>query len=235
MAEYDVWAPDYDDWAADMTEDVPFYVELAREAPGDTVVELGVGTGRIAIPVARETGKRVIGIDRSPAMLAVGRERAGSLPIEFREGDFRDFTLEEPADLVICPFRALLHASTWHDKRRVFESVAGALKPGGRFAWNAFVFSPFIAAGHHGKKQTRDDSDLWEIVRHVPADSRIDLERGHGERADGIVRLWWATKSEWDGLADVTGFEVEALYGWFDRRPFDDEALEFVYVVRKPE
>src|SRR5438093_2423873 len=154
MAEYDVWAPDYDDWASEMTEDVPFYVDLARAAR-EPIVELGVGTGRVAIPIAQETGKRVVGIDRSPAMLAVGRERAGDLPIEFREGDFRDFTVEQPVDLVICPFRALLHAPTWADKRRVFESAAAALKPGGRFAWNAFVFSPFIASRLHGQKQER--------------------------------------------------------------------------------
>lgn len=232
MAEYDVWAPDYDDWAAEMTEDVPFYVELAREA-AEPIVELGVGTGRVAIPIARETGKRVIGIDSSPAMLEVGRERAGDLPIDFREGDFRSFTLDEPVELVICPFRALMHTPTWRDKRRVFESVAAALKPGGRFAWNAFVFSPFIAARLHGQKQTRG-SDLWEIVHHVPADSRIDLERGRGDRADGMVRLWWATKSEWEGLLDVSGLETEALYGWFDRRPFDEDSLEFVWVARKP-
>jgi SAM-dependent methyltransferase len=233
MAEYDVWAPDYDDWAAEMTEDVPFYAELAREASGDTIVELGVGSGRIAIPIARETGKRVIGIDRSPAMLAVGRERAGDLPIEFREGDFRDFTIEEPVDLVICPFRALLHASTWADKRRVFESAAAALNPGGRFAWNSFVFSPFVAARNHDTKQTRG-GDLWEVVQQIPADNRIDLTRGCGDREDGMVRLWWATKSEWDGLIDVSGLETEGLYGWFDRRPFDDDSGEFVYVARKP-
>jgi SAM-dependent methyltransferase len=232
MSEYDVWAPDYDDWAAEMTEDVPFYVDLARDAT-EPILELGVGTGRVAIPIARETGKRVIGIDRSRAMLAVGAEHAGELPIDFREGDFRDFAVEKPVELVICPFRALMHAPTWSDKRRVFESVAAALKPGGRFAWNAFVFSPFIAARNHGQRQTRG-GDLWELVRQVPADNRIDLERGRGDRADGVVRLWWSTKSEWDGLVEVAGLEVEALYGWFDRRPFDEESEEFVYVARKP-
>ena len=233
MAEYDVWAPDYDDWAADMTEDVPFYVELAREAAEETIVELGVGTGRIAIPIAQETRKRVIGIDRSPAMLAVGRERAGDLPIEFREGDFRDFAVHEPVDLILCPFRALMHAPTWQDKRQVFEAVAAALEPGGRFAWNVFVFSPFIAARLHGQKQTRD-GDLWEVVRQVPADNRIDLERGRGDQTDGMVQLWWATKSEWEGLIEVAGLEVEALYGWFDRRPFDEDSLEMVWIARKP-
>jgi len=232
MSEYDVWAPDYDVWAAEMTEDVPFYLELSQEA-AEPIVELGVGTGRIAIPIARETGKRVIGIDRSPAMLAVGRERAGELPIEFRAGDFRDFRVEEPIELVICPFRALMHARSWGDKRRVFESAAAALKPGGRFAWNAFVFSPFIAASLHDQRQARA-GDLWEVVHQVPADNRIDLRRGRGERDDGVVQLWWSTKSEWDGLVEVAGLEIEALYGWFDRRPFDEESQEFVYVARKP-
>lgn len=117
MTDYDAWAPDYDVWAADLTEDVPFYVELAREA-AEPVVELGVGTGRVAIPVARETGKRVLGLDSSPAMLAVGRERAGDLPVEFREADFREFTVEEPVELVICPARALLQSLYgWFDRR----------------------------------------------------------------------------------------------------------------------
>jgi ubiquinone/menaquinone biosynthesis C-methylase UbiE len=63
------FAARYEEWSAHMTEDVPFYVQLAREADGP-IVELAVGTGRVAIPVARETGRRVIGIDSSPAMLA---------------------------------------------------------------------------------------------------------------------------------------------------------------------
>jgi len=229
--DYDACASVYDTWTADLNASLAHYVSLAKETEGP-IVELGVGTGRIAIPIARETGKRVIGIDRSPAMLAVGRERAGALEIDFRAGDFRDFAIEEPVDLVICPFRALLHAPTWADKRRVFESVAAALRPGGRFVWNSFVFSPFVAARNHGTKQTRG-SDLWELVRQVPADNRIDLTRGRSEREDGMVKLWWVTKSEWEGLLDVSGFETEALYGWFDRRPFDEDSLEFVWVARK--
>ena len=48
------------------------------------------------------------------------------------------------------------------------------------------------------------------------------------------ISLWWATKSEWDGLIEVAGLEVEALYGGFEREPFTDEAMELVYVTRKP-
>ena len=76
MSEYDAWAPVYDAWASDMTEDVAHYVSLAREADGP-IVELMVGSGRVAIEVVRETGKPVLGIDSSPAMLEIARERVG--------------------------------------------------------------------------------------------------------------------------------------------------------------
>ena len=75
MSESDPFAEIYDEWSGHMTEDVAFYVDLAREAEGP-IVELAVGNGRVAIPVAQETGRKVIGIDLSPAMLAQARERA---------------------------------------------------------------------------------------------------------------------------------------------------------------
>src|SRR3712207_3701365 len=112
----------YEDWSAHMTADVDFYVGLAREADGP-LVELAVGDGRVAIPVARATGRTVIGIDSSPAMLERARVRASEAGVELdlREGDMRDFALAEPAGLVYCPFRALLHLPTWSDRRRTFE------------------------------------------------------------------------------------------------------------------
>jgi SAM-dependent methyltransferase len=231
MAEYDAFAPDYDAWAADLSEDIPWYVSLARQA-AEPIVELGVGTGRIAIPIARETGKRVIGFDRSPAMLAVGRERADDLPIEFHEGDMRELTLREPVDLVICPARALLHLPTWADRRRTFERVAAALRPGGRFAFNVFAFSGEVAARLAGARQERGDS--WEIPRYAWADSRIDLTRGRGDEEVGTLRLWWIGRTEFEGLIEVAGLEVEALYGGFEQEPYTDESLEMVWVARKP-
>jgi SAM-dependent methyltransferase len=231
MAEYDRFAPDYDVWAADMTDDVPWYVSLAREAAGP-VVELAVGNGRVAIPIARETGRRVIGIDRSSAMLAVGRERAGGLPVEFREGDIRAFELDEPVELVICPFRALMHLPTWADKRQVFERVATALRPGGRFAFNLFAFNASIAARVDGVKEMREGG-RWQVIRNVAAESRIDITRGRDDETHGVISLWWVTKSECEGLIDVAGLEVEALYGGFRREPYTDDSLEMVWVARR--
>jgi SAM-dependent methyltransferase len=224
MSYPEQFARGYDRWAADMTEDVPFYVELALEADGP-VVELAVGTGRVAIPVARAVGRKVIGIDLSPAMLA--QARAANEPLlDLRLGDMRELELE-PAALVYCPARALLHLPTWSDRRRVFERVASSLLPGGRFAWNAFAFDHSIASSLDGQRQ---EEPFPHTLRYAVGDGRVDIVLDTGETSS----LWWATRNEWLGLIDVAGLEVEALYGWFDRRAFDDSSREFVWIARKP-
>jgi len=216
----------YDRWAADMTEDVPFYVALALEADGP-VVELAVGTGRVAIPVARAIGRTVIGIDSSPAMLEQAQAAGGDV-LDLRLADMRELELAEPAALVYCPYRALLHLPTWADRRLVFERVAASLSPGGRFAWNAFAFDHAIASRLDGMRQ---EEPVPHTLRYAVGDGRIDIVLESGETSS----LWWATKNEWLGLLETAGLETEGLYGWFDRRPFDDASREFVWVARKPE
>jgi SAM-dependent methyltransferase len=225
---YAGFADIYEEWSVVMTEDVPFYVDLARKADGP-VVELAVGTGRVAVPVAQAIGQPVIGIDASPAMLAKARSaaQAAGVELDLREGDMRELALEEPAALIYCPFRSLLHLPTWADRRCTFQRVAAALRPGGRFAWNAFVFSHLIAARLDGQRQ---EKPVPHTPRYAVGDSRIDLVLDSG----ATTSLWWATKNEWLGLIDVSGLEVEALFGWFDRRPFADDSGEFVWVARKP-
>jgi SAM-dependent methyltransferase len=236
--EYASLAELYDEWSAFMTEDVAFYTELARESEGP-VVELAVGTGRVAVPLAREIGRPVVGVDTSAAMLEKARaaaEEAG-VELELRQADMRELALDEPAALIYCPYRSLLHLRGWSERRRVFGRVAAALRPGGRFAWNAFVFNHHSAAAIDGRARRHLGSDeIWELIEHTPADSRIDITvfAGQPGTEPRSLTLWWTTKSEWEGLLEVSGLETEALYGWFDRRPFDDESREFVWVARKP-
>ena len=227
MSWDEAFADRYDDWSAAMTEDVPFYVALAGEAEGP-LVELAVGNGRVAIPVALETGRKVIGIDSSPAMLEQARRRAAEAAVELDllEGDMRELALGEPAGLIYCPFRALLHLPTWADRRRTFERVAEALRPGGRFAWNAFAFDHRIAARLDGQHH---DDPVSHSLTYAVGDNRIDITLDGG----GTSSVWWATKNEWLGLVDVAGLEVEALYGGFDRQPLTDESREYLFVARR--
>ena len=147
--------------------------------------------------------------------------------LDLRLADMREFELDEPAVLVYCPFRSLLHVPTWAERRRVFERVAASLRPDGRFAWNVFAFDHAIAARLDGKRQ---DEPVPHTLRYAVGDNRVDITLESGDS----VSLWWATKNEWLGLIDVAGLEVEALYGGFEREPFTDESREYVWVTRKP-
>jgi SAM-dependent methyltransferase len=229
VSEYDAFAPVYDRLAADMTEDVAFYVALAEEARGP-VVELAVGTGRVAIPIAERTGHRVIGIDVSGEMLAVARRRSAEagVEVELRQGDMRELALDEPTDLVICPFRAMLHLRGHAERVQVMQSVCDSLVPGGRFAWNAFAFDPAVAEELGGV--WREEHGVRNRSTYDFDERRIDLELESG----AVVQLWWLDREEWEVAVTESGLEVEALYGWFDRRAFDEASREFVYVARRP-
>jgi SAM-dependent methyltransferase len=223
----EAFADRYEEWSAPMTEDVPFYVRLAQQADGP-IAELAIGNGRVAIPVAQATGQRVFGIDSSPAMLEQARANAAAAGVELdlHLGDMRDFALDDPAALVYCPFRALLHLPTWSDRRRTFERVAQSLRPGGRFARNAFAFHHHVAATLDGQHR---DEPVPHTVGYAVGENRIDLTLDDGATSS----IWWATKNEWLGLIDVSGLSLEALYGGFEGEPFNDESGEYIFVARR--
>ena len=148
------------------------------------------------------------------------------MELDLRESDMRDLTLDEPAALIYCPFRALLHLPAWADRRRTFERVAASLQTGGRFAWNAFAFDHHIAAQLDGQHQ---EEPTPHTIRYAVGDNRIDIIRDDGATSS----LWWATKNEWLGLLDVAGLELEELYGGFSREPFSDDSREYVFVARR--
>src|SRR5207245_9172987 len=139
MSEYDAIARLYDPWSRSVTEDVEFYLEEARRS-GGPVVELGVGTGRIAVPIASD-GIRVIGVDSSRGMLDVCAERAAlaGVELDLRVGDLRQPPIAECVPLVICPFRSLLHMHTDEDRRSVLAAAHELLLPGGALGFDVFT------------------------------------------------------------------------------------------------
>lgn len=229
MSTWDeAFAERYDEWSSTMTADVRFYTSLASEMPEGVIVELAAGDGRVAIPLAIATGRRVIGVDLSPTMVARGRERAreAGVDIDFRLGDMQEFTLDEPAALVYCPFRALLHLPTWAARRRTFERVAASLHAEGRFAWNVWAFDHHAAASLDGRTI---EKPVPHTIRYFVGDNRMEVALPDGSKSI----FWWATKNEWLGLLDVSGLEVEALYGGFSREPLSDDSREYVFVARR--
>ena len=229
---YDRIARLYDPWSHSVTEDVEFYVEEARRS-GGPVVELACGTGRIAVPLA-QAGLRVIGVDGSAAMLEVARERAAVAGVEalldLRLGDLRRPPVDERVPLVLVPFRSLLHMTTERDRELALGAARELLLPRGRLVFDVFAPSSEDIEATHGRWLEREPG-IFERADWDEGERTLTLSVRRGEEASTMV-LAWLSPIEWRRLLDRAGFEVEALYGWFDRRPYAGEE-DFVFVARR--
>src|SRR3954471_16484930 len=215
---YDSIADLYDPWSASVVEDVGFYLEEARRS-GGPVVELGVGTGRIAVPIASDR-IRVIGVDSSPGMLDVCAERAtlAGAQIDLRLGDLREPPVDERVPLVICPFRSLLHMETDGDRRRALRGVKRLLEPGGRFVFDVFAPSREDIVETNGRWLEREPkiyerADWDERARTLTLSVR-------GVDSASTMELAGLDPDEWPDVLQDEGFSIDACYGWFDRRPY---------------
>ncbi|SRR6266536_401395 len=231
MSEYDAIARVYDPWSRSVTEDVPFYLEEARRA-GGPVVELGVGTGRIAVPIASD-GIGVIGVDSSRAMLEVCAERASlaGAVLDLRLGDLREPPVDERVPLVIIPFRSLLHMHTDHDRRKALHAVRRLLRQDGRFVFDVFTPSREDIEETDGRWLEREPeiyerADWDEEARTLTLSLRTVESRS-------TMQLAWLDPGEWRALLEEEGFEIDACYGWFDRRPYFG-GEDTIWVARAP-
>lgn len=221
MALYDAIARIYDHWSRSVTEDVGFYVEEAL-ASGGPVVELAVGTGRIAVPISA-AGIPVIGVDASEEMLTVARgfahEEGVEALLDLRLGDLREPPVRERVPLVLCPFRSLLHMPDEDEKLRALRAARSLLRPGGRLVFDVFAPSREDIEETNGRWLEREPgiferADWDETARTLTLSVR-------GGKSAATMTLHWLGVPEWRLLIGEAGFELDALYGWFDRRPYE--------------
>jgi SAM-dependent methyltransferase len=232
---YDSIAELYDPWSRSVTEDVAFYVEeaLARAGAGP-VVELAVGTGRIAVPTAA-AGIPVIGVDSSPGMLEVCRQRAELAGVEelvdLRLGDITAPPVEERVALVTCPFRSFLHLLDDDARLRALRATRELLVPGGRLVFDVFAPGADDIADTHGRWLEREPG----IFERADWDSRartLTLSV-RGDSGATTFTLAWLSSDEWRELLERAGFQVLGCFGWFDRRPYAG-GEDTVWIARRP-
>jgi SAM-dependent methyltransferase len=220
LSAYDAIARLYDPWSAGVVEDISFYVEEAV-ASGGPVVELGVGTGRIAIPTAL-AGVHVIGVDSSPGMLAVcaerGREAGVEERLDLRVGDLRRPPVDETVRLVTCPFRAYLHLASDEERLDALRAAYALLVPGGRLVFDVFAPSQEDVEETDGRWIEREPA-IWERA-HWDLDAQTLTLSVRGAQGESSMTLWWLEPQRWHTLLAEAGFTVVACYGWFDRQPY---------------
>ena len=230
---YDAIAEIYDPWSLSVTEDVPFYVAEARKA-GGPVVELGIGTGRIAVPTAA-AGIPVIGVDSSAGMLEVCRrhaEEAGVAELlDLRLGDIADPPVRERVGLVTCPFRSYLHLPDAAARLGALRAARELLVPEGRFVFDVFAPKRDDIEETHARWIEREPG-IFERADWNEQDRTLTLSV-RGQNGESTMKLAWISADEWREALEEAGFEVERVYGWFDYRPYRRGHEDFVFVARR--
>jgi ubiquinone/menaquinone biosynthesis C-methylase UbiE len=253
--EYERFADIYGVWTAtagSTQANRPFYVEAYLSADGP-VVELGVGDGRIAVEAAVR-GRDIIGVDLSPSMLKLCRDRATEAGVLDRltllQADFRSFALAEPASLIALPYHSLGHLTSLEAKRQALRHIHTQLRPGGRFMFDDFLMTPerlermrqvqlraeYVSPGGR-------DALLWvtslidepaQTMRVVTWEDDLDGDGVMIRRRYRMLSLSWMTPAQAVGLLADAGFTVEACFGRFDRTAFDAAtADEQIWIGRK--
>jgi SAM-dependent methyltransferase len=197
------------------------------------VLEIGVGSGRVAVPTAL-AGIPVVGVDTSEAMLDLARRRAAphGLDLTLVLADMRDLPDLGTFPLVTVPFRAFLHLRDDGERLAVLRSLHDRLEPGGTLAFDVFHPDRLDIAETHGRWLEREpgieERALWD-----EDDRRLDLAVRAGDVC-AEMELWWTEPDGWRALLEAAGFEDVRAFGWFDRRPLAPDATDSVWTARRP-
>jgi SAM-dependent methyltransferase len=210
---------------------------LAELAGGGRALELGIGTGRIALPL-KERGVSVVGIDASEAMLAQLRAKPGGADIELAVGDFADVAVEGQFRLVYVVFNTFFALLEQEAQIRCFARVAERLEPDGRFVIEAFVPDPTLYDRGQRVSATSVEVDRvrLDVGRHDAATQRVTSQHVLIGR-EGIlmlpVQLRYAWPSELDLMARLAGLELEHRFAEWRNEPFTSTSPKHVSMYKR--
>ncbi|MBI4219955.1 MAG: class I SAM-dependent methyltransferase [Chloroflexi bacterium] len=197
---------------------------LAELAHGGKVLELGIGTGRVALPLSK-AGVEVHGIDASVAMVAKLRTKRGGRRIPVTIGDFADVPVTGKFDLVFVAFNTFYGLTTQEQQIRCFQNVARRLKRGGLFLVRGFV--PDLTRFQRGQSMTATRVELnrvtIDVSKHDPVTQTVDAQQiwitESGNRMFP-VRLRYVWPSELDLMAQLAGMRLRDRWGNWDKSPY---------------
>lgn len=251
---FDDLARFYDLDHAAVRDDVEMYRQFAAQT-GSPVLELGCGTGRIALPLARD-GHEVAAVDISPAMLAALRAKLAQEPpevaarVQVIQADMRRLALGREFALALCPLNTFMHMTTQADQLAALASAYRHLAPGGRLIVD--VASPLalllIPAGEALSLQSELRDAAGDRMVQKFTSMRLDHARQMQHLtliydevgADGSVKrstlradLRYVFRFEMQLLLERVGFTVEEVYGSADLEPYDALSEKMIFVARR--
>jgi SAM-dependent methyltransferase len=225
----------YDDWYGTYEEaSIARLMEFARGGPA---LELGIGTGRVALPLAAR-GVEVQGIDASPAMIERLRAKPGGESIKVSIGNFADVAVEGEFSLIYIVFNTFFALSSQEEQVRAFRRVQERMAADAYFLIEAFVPDVARFSGGQVNRASKVTADrvVLDVARHEPSEQRIIGQIV--EISDGGVRLFpiqvrYAWPSELDLMARLAGLRLLHRWGGWQREPFTSESRRHISVYER--
>ena len=228
----------YDTWYQDVLDPADCVERLAELAGSGPVLELGIGTGRVALPLAGR-GLEVHGIDASPAMLERLRSKPGAERVHARTGDMAEVAVEGEFPLVFVVANTFFMLPTQDQQVACFAAVARRLAPGGRFVIEAQVPDPDLYRERQNVRAQRVtvDSVVLAARRFDPVTQRMDAQQvqltQEGVRlVPGVLRFAWP--AELDLMARLAGLRLADRWSGWHREPFTASSTLHVSVYERP-
>jgi SAM-dependent methyltransferase len=209
---------------------------LAELAGSGRALELGIGTGRIALPLARR-GVPVHGIELSRAMAARLRAKPGGEEIGVTIGDFATATAGGTFSLAYLVFNTIMNLTTQAEQVACFRNVAAHLEPGGSFLVEVGVpdlqrLPPGETVRPFHVSENRWGFDEYDVARQGLVSHHLELVDGRAERSSIPFRYVWP--AELDLMAELAGMTLRDRWSGWKREPFESESRKHVSVWRKP-
>lgn len=218
----------------DVEATVALLTELAGAGP---VLELAIGTGRVAVPLA-ERGVEVHGVDISEAMVAKLRAKPGGADIPVTMGNFADVPVEGRYRLIFIVFNTLFGLASQEEQVRCLDNVAGALTDDGLFVMEAFVpdVSRFEAHQTVRVDDVTLDGAMLEVSRHNPVHQTVDSQ--HVILSPGKIEMYpvsirYAYPPELDVMAQLAGMKLRDRWGGWRKEPFTSDSRSHVTVYER--
>jgi SAM-dependent methyltransferase len=230
------WAPDYDQIFPDVASGM--IDRLAEWAGGGRVLELAIGTGRVALPL-KERGTDITGIDISPEMVAKLREKPGGADIPVVIGDLADVEIDGRFAMIYLIFNTLFGLLDQDQQVCCFQNVASHLEPEGRFVIEAFYpdLGRFDRSQRVQANRLEIDRVVLDVSRHDPINQQvtsqwIELSAAGVKLRPVSIRYSWP--SELDLMARLAGLELEERWGGWEREPFTAQSPRHVSAYKVP-
>jgi SAM-dependent methyltransferase len=229
----------YDESAAEMFDPavVDPVIDLLVEIAGSgRALELGIGTGRIALPLAQR-GVPVHGIELSKAMVARLRAKPGGEDIGVTIGDFATTTVDGAFSVAYLVFNTILNLTTQAGQIACFRNAAAHLEPGGCFVIEVGVpelqrLPPGETIRAFHVSETRWGFDEYDVARQGLTSHHFEIVDGRVERNSIPFRYAWP--SELDLMAQLAGMRLRERWGGWKREPFTSDSRKHVSVWEKP-